>query len=824
MIDCPNCNRFYDDNFDFCPYCGTKKPSPKICPNCEISTYATFSFCPKCGTELISELEFNEAWGYIDNLIDNEGYDGALAKYEELIDEMQFNKNLKETFKNYIQNNKMKQEKELTEKIEKYFDSFEYEKALIYINKAIGLKPSDEELRENKAFCLVRLRRHEEAIEYIEKIMEQYSLEDNYYLWKQKGFCLSALGKYEEAIEAYDKSIEIYPLDDLVWKFKSICFSELGMDEKAKECNDKALEVEQSIPSWSEMDGDIRVESGEYEKAIEYFSKAKAEYLWKYGYDGPGYERIMVKKGKCLEKLGKYEEALECYEKLIKINPSNHEYRNGKDSCLSELKKYWEEKAANLLELKKYEEAVECYYQALEYCNIDIELNQEDFENHIMEREILEVIRIDEESAKLYNKALELNPNDKENLRYGGLILDKLGKKEEALEFYNRLIELEPENSFYLYLKEKILEELEEEERKTEFRKMVIEAELNPSLTQALTTIINENKILDKNELKEEITKRKLLSMIPLHSHKLENLVKNGSIKTENMLKLILIIENSSITFANKEIIEKKVLKGEIIEKSSLIKTIEETQKEENINYAKETINEIDIELPNAKKRGDDILYVKLLDEKIEMLKEIIENGKGDEEVLNEINKTIKEKSDFEESKIQEEIYYLEKRIMSIDKELPNAIDYNGRAYVSMLFNDKIKLLQKILEYKKDDENILNEIDKTIKVRDKYIGIEEKVEKEENIGDKYCIFCGSKLSPKYPICPNCGKKLTDEKKVESRKYLEKEEEIDEEEYLTSLDEKIESLEKLYLDEKDNNILNEINKIIKEKENFIERRR
>ena len=57
---CPNCNRTYDDDFNFCPYCKTKKPSPKICPNCEFKTYDDFIFCPICSEDLISEREYQE--------------------------------------------------------------------------------------------------------------------------------------------------------------------------------------------------------------------------------------------------------------------------------------------------------------------------------------------------------------------------------------------------------------------------------------------------------------------------------------------------------------------------------------------------------------------------------------------------------------------------------------------------------------------------------------------------------------------------------------------------------------------------------------------
>ena len=31
---CPNCNNYFNDDFAFCPHCGTKKPKPKTCPEC----------------------------------------------------------------------------------------------------------------------------------------------------------------------------------------------------------------------------------------------------------------------------------------------------------------------------------------------------------------------------------------------------------------------------------------------------------------------------------------------------------------------------------------------------------------------------------------------------------------------------------------------------------------------------------------------------------------------------------------------------------------------------------------------------------------------
>ena len=58
---CPYCKKNFNEEFDYCPWCGSKKPDLKICPNCEYKTYdEEFMFCPECGNELIDEREYRE--------------------------------------------------------------------------------------------------------------------------------------------------------------------------------------------------------------------------------------------------------------------------------------------------------------------------------------------------------------------------------------------------------------------------------------------------------------------------------------------------------------------------------------------------------------------------------------------------------------------------------------------------------------------------------------------------------------------------------------------------------------------------------------------
>ena len=48
--ECENCKKKVKGNF--CPECGTKKPSKKFCPNCGKEIDKNARFCPECGTKL----------------------------------------------------------------------------------------------------------------------------------------------------------------------------------------------------------------------------------------------------------------------------------------------------------------------------------------------------------------------------------------------------------------------------------------------------------------------------------------------------------------------------------------------------------------------------------------------------------------------------------------------------------------------------------------------------------------------------------------------------------------------------------------------------
>ena len=57
---CPNCDKYFNEDYSFCPYCGTKKPDPLLCPKCKYESY-DYTYCPHCGEKLINKTKFKDS-------------------------------------------------------------------------------------------------------------------------------------------------------------------------------------------------------------------------------------------------------------------------------------------------------------------------------------------------------------------------------------------------------------------------------------------------------------------------------------------------------------------------------------------------------------------------------------------------------------------------------------------------------------------------------------------------------------------------------------------------------------------------------------------
>jgi tetratricopeptide (TPR) repeat protein len=144
-------------------------------------------------------------------------------------------------------------------------------------------------------------------------------------------------------------------------------------------------------------------------------------------------------KGKALAKLGRYQEAIESFDKALAINP---DYHNA-----------WNLRGAVLNNLGRYQEAIENYDKALAI--------KPDFDWAWNNRGLaLDSLGRYQEAIENYNKALAIKPNYYWAWSNRGTALGKLGRYQEAIDSYDKALKLKPNDPDYLNARNWALQQL----------------------------------------------------------------------------------------------------------------------------------------------------------------------------------------------------------------------------------------------------------------------------------------------------------------------------------------------------------------------------
>ncbi len=166
----------------------------------------------------------------------------------------------------------------------------------------------------------------------------------------------------------------------------------------------------------------------EYKKAIIYCDKAIQE----------DFERVEAHniKGLCLDELGSHQEAMECYETVIRLKPfgSNAYYMKEKEASVNY------NKGNSLRKVKKYEESLKYYDKALKFNNQDVDANY-------AKGNSLRDIKRYNEALEQYNIVLRLDNKDFEAQYNKALILEELKDYDAALRCYDDILKINPNHT-----------------------------------------------------------------------------------------------------------------------------------------------------------------------------------------------------------------------------------------------------------------------------------------------------------------------------------------------------------------------------------------
>ena len=316
---------------------------------------------------------------------------------------------------------------------------------LICYSNALNYPPQDTQDFIGRGIALDYFRLYDRALESFETALNLDPT--NVSGWKYKGHTLLSLKRYDDALKCYDKALELNPHNIHVFHSKTSVLRALKKDEDALRVIETSLENNSSDIDGLSLKAEILIDLDRTEEALVYFDKAlqldptsnrvlslKASCLYGFNKKSEALD-IFLQIIKSEQKgtptfaakviafiyLKKPEDALECINSAIRIDPYNPELWNLKGACLCD-------------ELKRYDEAIECYDRALHMDpkNPDILINK---------GSCLEIINRLDEAIECYDRALQIDPKNIDAWNSKGYSLFLQKKYEKAIECFDHLLD-----------------------------------------------------------------------------------------------------------------------------------------------------------------------------------------------------------------------------------------------------------------------------------------------------------------------------------------------------------------------------------------------
>ncbi len=293
-----------------------------------------------------------------------------------------------------------------------------YKKSISFYNKAIDIRESADEAWHGMGKALEALGQNTNALSSYDKAV--HLKENSHIYWLDLGNLLRKMGRHDEAIRSFEEAIKIDPDDYRAWDLKALSLDAEGHRSEALTCYEKSLELNPAnYESWQDR-GVALSRLGRHEQALESFYRAlseneKASSTVSYRI----IRDIMIE----LRKLKRYDEAEEVskifYEPLLEeIEPHD---ANG-----------WEAKSIALYKIGKPEEAFQCYLRAYE--------TQADNFNSLNNKGFLSMAKYSYGSNPVFDKPLLIRWCDHQ---IGSSYFDKpsLEHSNIALLFFNKALE-----------------------------------------------------------------------------------------------------------------------------------------------------------------------------------------------------------------------------------------------------------------------------------------------------------------------------------------------------------------------------------------------
>jgi len=228
-----------------------------------------------------------------------------------------------------------------------------YDSAIACFDKALEINP-DDTLAQN---CKQDTLRYIEQKNTYESERKNFELEDKFFELKKKGLDLLIERNYEDALVCIDEALRTHPNDADLWSSKGDALTEINREEEGLQCYDKALEIDPDDPRVWVAKGDQlllldRLDEATVciDKALEIDPDDPITIMSKDSLEQDKIKAILdlAKEGQELKRLKKYDEAIQCFKKAVKMDCMDAEQKDAFENmiklCLSKLNKSQDEK------------------------------------------------------------------------------------------------------------------------------------------------------------------------------------------------------------------------------------------------------------------------------------------------------------------------------------------------------------------------------------------------------------------------------------------------------------------------------------------------
>ena len=117
-----------------------------------------------------------------------------------------------------------------------------YDRAVVWYDRALEISPDDPVLLKRKGFALVKTGRYDEAVACFDQALALDPGDAT--VWQRKGYALACLGAYGDAVACCDRALRLDPDHILAWQSRGWVLGVMRRYDEAADCYEAVLAID----------------------------------------------------------------------------------------------------------------------------------------------------------------------------------------------------------------------------------------------------------------------------------------------------------------------------------------------------------------------------------------------------------------------------------------------------------------------------------------------------------------------------------------------------------------------------------------------------